>query len=81
MRAGQLEDHAAERLGIAQHQGRRGAGERDLDLLGHPGIELTGLGVDRDLLLVLGGGDLRELEVVAHGGLVQTSIFMPRVLL
>jgi hypothetical protein len=30
-------------------------------------IELAGLVVDRDLLLVLGGGDLRELEVVAHG--------------
>jgi hypothetical protein len=51
------------------------------DLVGQPGIELTGLVVDRHLLLVLGGGDLRELEIVAHVGLVQTSIFMPRVLL
>ena len=67
MRAGQLEDHAAERLGIAQGQGRGGAGERDVDLVGQPGIELAGLVVDRDLLLVLGGGDLGELEVVAHG--------------
>jgi hypothetical protein len=39
MGAGQLEDHAAERLGIAQHQGRRGAGKRDVDLVGQPGIE------------------------------------------
>jgi hypothetical protein len=66
MRAGQLEDHAAQRLGIAQHQGRRGAGERDVDLVGQPGIELAGLVVDRDLFLVLGGGDLGELEIVAH---------------
>jgi hypothetical protein len=68
-------------MGIAQHQGRGGAGERDLDLVGQPGIELAGLIVDRHLLLVLSGGDLGEREIVAHVGLVQTSIFMPRVLL
>jgi hypothetical protein len=31
-----------------------------------PGVELTGLVVDRDLLLVLGRSDLRECEIVAH---------------
>jgi hypothetical protein len=67
MAAGQLEDHAAKRLGIAQHERRGGAGERDVDLVGQPGIELTGLVVDRHLLLVLGGGDLGELEIAAQG--------------
>ncbi len=80
MRAGQLEDHAAQRLGIAQHQGRDGAGERDVDLVGQPGIELAGLVVDRHLLVVLGSSDLGEIEVVAHG-FVQTFILSPRVLL
>jgi hypothetical protein len=74
MRAGQLEDHAAERLGIAQHQGRRDAGERDLDLIGQPGIELTGLVVDCHLLVVLGGGDLGELEIVAHWATCVASV-------
>jgi hypothetical protein len=80
MRAGQLEDHAAQRLGIAQDQGRRAAGERNIDLVGQSGIELAGLVVDGDLLVVLGGSDLREREIVAHG-LVQTRIFRPRLLL
>ena len=35
--------------------------ERDVDLVGQPGIELTGLVVDRDLLVVLGGGDLGDV--------------------
>jgi hypothetical protein len=48
--------------------------------LGQGGIELTGLVVDRHLFLVLGGVDLREREIIAHG-LVQTFIFSPRVLL
>jgi hypothetical protein len=48
MRAGQLEDHAADCLSVGQNQGRRGAGERDVDLAGQPGIELTGLVVDRE---------------------------------
>jgi hypothetical protein len=61
-----LRTHAAKRLGVAEGQGRRGAGERDLDLVGQPGIELTGLVVDRHLLLVLGSGDLSELEIAAH---------------
>jgi hypothetical protein len=69
MRAGQLEDHAAERLGIAQRQGRGGAGECDLDLVGQPGIELAGLVVDRGLLGVLGGGNLRVLVIVTLGSI------------
>jgi len=44
------------------------------------GAAVARLVVDRDLLLVLGSGDLRKREIVAHG-LVQTFIFSPRVLL
>jgi hypothetical protein len=50
--------------------------EANIERLG----ELPCLVVDRHLLLVLGSGDLREREIVAHG-LVQTFIFSPRVLL
>jgi hypothetical protein len=66
---------------LACERDRVGVVDRDLEQLGQGGIELPGLVVDRDLLVVLGGGDLREREIVAHVGLVQTSIFMPRVLL
>jgi hypothetical protein len=40
---------------------------RERELGGQTGIELAGLVIDRHLLLVLGGGDLGELEIVAHG--------------
>ena len=44
-----------------------------------PRVELARLVVDRDLLLVLGGGDLRELEIVAHGTIsTVASLAKPR---
>jgi hypothetical protein len=52
----------------------RRSGERDVDLVGQPRVELPGLIVDRHLLLVLASGDLCEREIVAHWATCVASV-------
>jgi hypothetical protein len=48
------------------HGDRVGVVDQDLQVIGQRGVELARLVVDGDLFLILGRGDLRQVEMVAH---------------